>query len=496
MNLFVFFIIVQTSLNFYYRNPLNSLYFLHKGFLDVSQGEGITGASYNPASLHFGSKTEFAIFGSSGFKTNIDFNIPLGIDSINGTEIPKIEVPFNLNIEDRGGLDFIGAKTKIGIIDIGISYYNEETYGSNLNLDFTQSLNNLTLTVKDTLSHQDHPDIPNGVTIPVNIKMQGDVSFSLTGNGGVDASLSPVSIGGAIGFGPLAVGLGLNIKRYRGRANLNYEISGSAQNFTLSIDTLISDNLGNSWNINVGIDGGLDSRFFSDRIQGEFSGTQFGFVLGAKAQIPLVSAGISLEYDLPFTLSGDIRGVFNYIEGIESYIIDTTQIIVDTINHTISGNVTIDTIRFTYSEQEHEILRASLHFPGLLGIKAGVNLNLILLNLNLAGGIDVPQGNYAFGKAYFMLATGFGAGPIHANLGSVFSWRYLKYEDFYLFTPPTITFGIGGNLSLPYFSLHLGARTTPFAGVLSGIEKIGGSGKRFINPLKSYAFNFGIKFKI
>ncbi len=496
MNFFIFFIISQASLNFYYRNPLNSLYFLHKGFLDVSQGEGIIGASYNPSSLHFGSEKELALFGSSGFKTNTSFNIPLGMDSIKGTEIPQIEIPFNLNVEDRGGLDLIGAKTKIGIIDIGISYYNEETYGANLNLDFNKSLNNLLLKVKDTLTQEDHPDIPEKVRIPLDIKMNGEFFLSSKGKGGIDASLSPLSIGGAIGFGPAALGLGLNIKKYKGKADLNYSISGSSQKLTLSLDTLVSDNLGNYWDINAYISGNFENNLFSDKIYGEFSGTQFGFLLGAQAKLPFISAGISLEYDLPFTLSGNILGEFTYIEGIESYVIDTAEIIVDTINHTISGNVTIDTIRFKYSKKEHEILRASLRFPGLIGIKAGANLNLLILNLNIAGGIDLPQGGYAFGKAYFILATGFSLGPLSTNLGSVFSWRYLKYEDFYLFTPPTVTLGIGGNMNFPYFSIYLGARTTPFAGLLSGIEEIGGSGKKFLNPFKSYALNFGIKLKI
>ncbi len=496
MNIFLFIFLSQTALNFYFRNPLNSLYFLHRGFLDVSQGEGITGASYNPAALHFGSKNEITVFGSSGYKTYIDFNIPIGIDSVNGTEVPKIVVPFNFSLEDRGGMDFIGAKTKIGAFDIGISYYTEDVIGMDLILDFSQQINNLTLNIKDTLSREDHPDIPSGTEIPVNITLKGDLNFSLSGNGGIEASVKPISLGAAIGFGPVAIGAGLNIKRYKGNVNLKYDIFGGSQGLSLYFDSLVVDNQGDTWNVDLNINGNLNQKLFEDKIFGGFSGTQIGLLLGTKIQVPLITAGLAIEYSLPFTISGSISGTYEYIDGIQSYVIDTNQVNIDTVTNTITGDVVIDSIEFYYSTQKYEILKTSLNFPGILGVKAGINLNLIAFNFNLAGGIDIPSGNYCFGKAYFMLATGFGAGPFHANLGSVFSWRYLKYKDFYLFTPPNVTLGIGGNISFPYFSIYLGARAQPLAGVLSGIKKIGGQGKITLNPLKASAFNFGIKIKI
>ncbi len=495
MNFFLLFLFFQTTINFYYRTPLNSLYFLNKGFLDVSQGEGIIGENSNPASLHFGAKNELAIFGSSGFKTEIDFNIPLGIDSIGGTEIPKQKIPLKLIVEDRGGMDFLGAKTKIGLIDLGICYYNEEIYGANLDLNY---LNNITLDIKirDYLSKEDHPDIPQNVTIPVNIKLQGDGSLNFNGNGALKSSLSPFSIGASFGLGNIGLGAGINIKRYSGKADLNYDIKGDFQNITLKIDSTFNDNRGKKWNVNVSINGPFKDRIFKDKIQGDFSGTQFGVVLGAKVQAPLITAGFSFNYNFPFTLSGGIQGLYSYIDGISSYLIDPNKITVDTTNRTITGTVNIDSVKFFYNNQEHEILRTTLKFPGLLGLNAGLNLNLLIINLNLAGGIDLPQGSYAFGKAYFTVSSGFGAGPLHINYGSVFSWRYLKYEDYYLFTPPNVTFGAGSSFNLPFFSLYLGARTTPLLGVLSGIEKIGGEGKRFVNPLKTFALNFGLKIKI
>ncbi|MEO0255242.1 MAG: hypothetical protein ABIN20_07480 [candidate division WOR-3 bacterium] len=495
MNFLHIFIFIQTSLNFYYRTPLNSLYFLHRGFLDVSQGEGIIGENLNPASLHFGAKNELVIFGSNGFKTEIDFNIPIGIDSIGGTEIPKYEIPLKLTAEDKGGFDFLGAKTKVGLIDLGISYYNEEIYGANLDLNYLNNIS-LDLKIKDFLSKEDHPDIPKNVTIPVKIKLEGDGNLIFNGNGTLKSQLSPFNIGASIGFGIIGLGAGINIKRYSGKADLNYDIKGNFQSITLRIDSTFKDNLGRPWNVNISINGPFKDKIFNDKITGDFSGTQFGVVLGAKVQVPLITAGFSFNYNFPFTLSGGIQGLYSYIDGISKYLIDTNNITVDTINRTITGQVNIDSVEFFYNNLEHEILRKSLKFPGLLGLNAGANINLLIINLNLAGGIDLPQGRYAFGKAYFMVSSGFGAGFFHINYGSVFSWRYLKYEDFYLFTPPNVTFGLGSNLNLPFFSLYLGARTTPFLGVLSGIQKIGGQGKRFVNPLKTFAFNFGIKIKI
>lgn len=491
----IYFLFSQTSLNFYYRIPLNSLYFLHKGFLDASQGEGIIGENLNPASLHFGSKNELGIFGSNSFKTDIDFTIPLGIDSIGGSELIKPEIPIKLTIEDKGGLDFIGAKSKIGLIDFGISYHTEEVYGANLNLDYSNNIN-LNIKIKDFLSKEDHPDIPSGVIIPINIKLNGNGNFDITGSGNLKNSLSPVNIGGAIGLGNLSLGAGINIKRYKGITNLNYEIDGIFQNINIKIDTTCQDNQGESWKLDINIKGPFNDKIFKDKIIGDFSGTQFGIVLGSKVKSPLLSAGFSLNYNFPFTLSGEIKGIYSYIDGLESFVFDTNNITVDPDSHTITGTANVSSIKFFYNNKEHEILKTSLKFPGLLGINAGLNINLLILNLNISGGLDLPGGNYAFGKAYLGLASGFKASFLQINYGSLFSWRYLKYENFYLFTPPNITLGAGSSINLPFFSLYFGARTTPILGMLSGIEKIGGEGKRFINPFKTFALNFGIKIKI
>ncbi len=495
IKILVFYIFSQSNFNFYYSNPLNALYFLHPGFLDVSKSEGIIGASYNPAALHFGSKYEVATFYSTTGKSKITFELPFGIDSIAGTEIPEIKIPFDLNFEDRGGFDFVGGKAKLYIFDIGISYSRDDEYGVDLFVSeiITQ---NISLQVKDTLSHNNISEIPSGTYIPVTFKLKGDVDFPVDGSGGINAKTYPIFWGLAKGLGPVAFGLGFNIKRYSGDVDLRYSINGKTDNLTLEFDTTAQDNNGNDWEINLNANGNFDNEIFSDVIRGNFSGTQIGFITGLLAKTPLLKAGVSLEYSFPFKLSGGIYGNYKFIEGISEYVLDTNQITVDTSLRTIDGNITIDTIKFNYSHKEHEILKSSLNFPGTFGIKAGANLNLMLFNLNLSGGIDIPSAKYAFGKAYFVTMMGLGFGPLELRTGSVFSWRYLKYEDLFLFTPPTITVGIGGNISAGPVDLYLGARTTPLAGVLSGIKEIGGEGKLSLNPFKTAAYNFGIRVKI
>ncbi|GEM_PF-2084723 len=485
----------QTNFTFYYSNPLNALYFLHPGFLDVSKGDGIIGASYNPAALHFGSKYEFASFYSTTGRSKIDFDLPFGIDSIAGTEIPEIKIPFELNLEDRGGFDFIGAKAKLYVFDAGISYSRDDEYGADLLV--SEIINqNISFEVKDTLSHDDIPDIPAGTYIPVTFKLNGNIDFPVDGTGGLNAKTYPVFFGLAKGLGPVALGFGFNIKRYSGDVNLRYSINGRTDNLSLEFDTTAQDNQGRDWSINLNANGNFDNEIFSDVIRGNFSGTQIGFITGFLAKTPLLKAGVSLEYSFPFKLSGGITGTYRFIEGVSDYVLDTTQISVDTSLRTIDGNIIIDTLKFVYSQREHEILKSSLNLPGIIGLKAGVNLNLMLMNLNLSGGIDIPSGKYAFGKAYFVTMMGFGFGPVGLRTGSVFSWRYLKYEDFFLFTPPTITVGMGGNISAGPLDLYLGARTTPLAGVLSSIKEIGGEGKLSLNPLKTAAYNIGIRIKI
>ncbi|MEN3043973.1 MAG: hypothetical protein ABDH37_01960 [Candidatus Hydrothermales bacterium] len=492
--LFFLFFISQSSLNFHFKNTLSNLYFLHRGFLDVSQAEGTIGSNLNPACLHFGAKYEFSLFVSSGFKNELNLKLPFGIDSIGGTSIPKIYVPFKMQIVNKGGFDFTGTKFKIGIFDFGISYHNEEFFGSDFDIVYTENIS-LDIYSHDIFSKEDHPKIPNRVKIPFPLNIIGEGNLNLKGKGDMSFKVYPFSIGSSFGFGNIAVGAGLNFKRFKGKTNLFYDIIGDFQNLSLKVDTTVSDNLGNLWDVNINLSGPFKGKFFGDQINGEFSGNQLGLVLGTKIKLPFITFGCALNYNIPFTLSGSIVGTYYYIDGIDRFLIDTSKIVVDSVNRTISGTVAADSIKFYYSERKHEILKKDLKFPKLIGLGAGLNLSFIA-NINVAGYIDFPQSSYAFGRIYLMFASGFGMGPLNFNFGSVLFWRYLRYEDFLVFTPPTVTLGIGSSFNIRFISLYLGGGTIPFLGLLSGFEKIGGEGKKAINPLKSLGFNFGFRVKV
>lgn len=496
MNLLYFFIFSQNYFLFYYSNPLNSLYFLHPGFLDVSQGDGIIGAHYNPASIGAGGKIEGSFFFNKGSKETISFDIPVGVDSIGGTEIPKFDIPFNLEIEDKGGMGFIGGKFSINLFSIGIGYYEEDKFGAGLALETVLS-QSVDFTISDYISKADHPDIPDNVSIPVKFRLKGDIGFELDGEGGINSSLSPFFVAVGRGFGPLKIGLGINFKKYKGEADLYYSIKGNSEGVSIELKDTVEDNRGEQWILDANIEGSLKStELFRNEITGFFQGNQIGISSGILVHLPVIKLGLAVEYSLPFIMKGRVEGISTYIDEIPSALIDENQIIVDTISNTITGNVRVDSLYFLYSTNTMRYIRENMQFPGMFGIKGGINLNLLLFGIDLAGGIDIPTGDYVLGKAYFMLASGFGIGPIRTRLGSVFSWRYLKYQDLFFFTPPSITFGLGANIRVQPVEFYGGIYTTPFMGTLSFVKKIGGEGETFVNPFKTMSINLGVRVKI
>lgn len=426
-----------------------NLFFLDEGFHNPTAGYGIVGADLNPAVLAAGRNLDFYTGFSMSGKSSSNFEESFEISGVEDS----VTIPFGIRYNEIGGMDFIGVSKKIGPVGIGISYQRGYKWG--LEMGLTGSITgDFHPDEPFEFTHSDYSEIPEGDTIIIDIPFSGGISIETQKPLSVEYSSSPIFIGAGIGLGPLKLGAGMKFSRNKLFGQGSIAILPST--FSVMVDTVVRSPSGNDWTIDSLIGyATINDTLFYGKLDGDISSTQSAFTLGALLDVKILKASVAYEHGSSFGLLGGYEWLFSRIDDLpESFEIDTSSLVVDTINNRISGAIGI-IMSSVGKDVQSEIGDADLYFSGYNSIRAGFQLDLLILKLGLSGSLDFPSagdisiyewcGGVSFGLPVPIL-------DVNAGITGGVLWLDTEEENFFL---PSATFGLSVGYKQDNFRVNL-----------------------------------------
>lgn len=473
-----------------YASPQTNLFFIDPGFLDVSSARGIAGILVNPASLASVNRGEVGIAGGLTRRVSIPFELNL-IEEGESEVFPEgVTMPFTLGLVERGGIDYFGAAYRMGSLVFGAALIRGESYGVNLNLD-GEVEQDFSYLIEDTLTNADHPDIPEEDTIPLTWNIEGTGTLTFRGSGRATASITPAAVFGAgVDFGPLQVGLAMSAIRYKGDADLLLKVGAEGEALLVRVDTTAS-----GWTVNAEVNGSVEQdTVLLNNFEGNIYGNQFALALGVLGTLGFLDLGMGLESSFPFVVKGDYVNTLLYPAGLPRRVdVDTSGVIVDSINREISGEMTI---RFSDFELDDTTRSDEGRFRlgGKTGIRLGMGVNLLALRLGLGGGVDLFHSGASNVGTYYISGTGaVKISPLTLRAGVVSRWQYLQFEDIAVALPFATTLGLGTSIDVSPVTIDLALRMNLLSAALKAMESVQ-SGEK-IRPLSATNFGAGVRYR-
>ena len=291
----------QQNLDFrlWMASPLLHVASYEIGALDLSYGRGIVGSYLNPAALARGDGARQVYVGVSLPKgTQTFLSLPILTGDTEGSVVLDLEVPTTLDLQDAGGLDFLGIRQRLGSWHLGAGFWAPERSGGRARGTFA-----LTSPVSfDSVPTQYVSDDGDTVNIVWQLTGYGQAGGLLEGS--LEYRIQPFFLRVARRFGPLSVGMGYDLERLEGTVDL-------AGHGFLQVDSLhtVADSafLVNGQPVTVA---GEFQTILADTVfrldsQARASALRHGFGLGLQADFWLLKMGIAGRVWLPTTLNLD-----------------------------------------------------------------------------------------------------------------------------------------------------------------------------------------------
>lgn len=426
----------------------SNLFFLDEGFLNPGVGFGVVGMNLNPAVLastdNFDFYTGFSLTGEGSF----EFDDTVMVGGI----VEPIVIPFGANYRELGGIDFFGVSKRIGPVSIGISYTSGYKWGFETGLNGRVS-GDFTPEEPYEFTHEDHPDIPEEDTIVIDVPIRGGISIITDRPLRAEYSASPILIGAATGFGPLKLGAGLKFTNYSLKGQGGFSVLPDSFSVTLQYDDVLSPT-GTLWDVNLTGNVYIDDTLFAGGLSGDYKSTQTSFILGAILDAKLLKLSLAYEFGNSYNLTGNYDWLFKFVSDFpEDFEIDTTGMVVDTINNEIYGDVGV-IISDIPKKINSEIGYDDLYFAGCNSIKAAVQLDLFLFRLGLNGFIDFStKEGIRLNRLVAGASFGLPIPVIDVNMGLVGSFIWLDTDDGDFFLP-SVTAGLSLGYKHDNFSVN------------------------------------------
>jgi hypothetical protein len=440
MLIFLLFLTLEIEGEYYiqidHSSSPSNLFFLDEGFLNPGVGYGVVGMNLNPAVLastnNFNFYTGFSMTGEGNFE--FDDTVMVG-----GIE-EQIIIPFGANYRELGGIDFFGVSKRIGPVSVGISYTSGYKWGFETGLNGRVS-GDFTPEEPYKFTHEDHPDIPEEDTIVIDVPIEGGISVTTDRPLRAEYSASPILIGAATGFGPLKLGAGLKFTNYSLTGKGRFSVLPDNFSVELIYDDVLSPT-GTLWDVNLKGNAYIDDTLFTGGLSGEYKSTQTSFILGAILDAKILKLSLAYEFGNSYNLKGDYNWLFKFVSDFpEDFEIDTSGMVVDTINNEIYGDVGViisDIPKEINSESGYE----DLYFAACNSIKAAVQLDLFLFRLGLNGFVDFStEEGIRLNRLVAGASFGLPIPVIDVNMGLVGSFIWLDTDDGDFFLP-SLTAGL------------------------------------------------------
>ncbi len=490
-------------------DPLSSMYLLNNRYFSPAEVEGIMGAVCNPAGIESDKNFEIGVIWS--FPMRLSSQIGLPVD-LNGTEI---RLPVTFSVDQIGGLDLGGFSLSKGPFTVAIGVMRGTLMGINIAGSIDESIELPTITLYDTLTHEDFAEIPDTTEIPIIEEVSGSLHISANGNFGILGGSAAksfllfslgnkyVSIGGGIKHttryislpGVSVVGVGMNPLRG-----------------TVIADTLIDS----TWQVSVNIETSLQAdSFLVFQALGGGQQAVVSYLGGLQLMGGPMRAGIAIEYTPSCDLGDSLYFTLTHPTGINPQsMIDTinSDVDIDTINHTITGYL------YPASPQLEDTTIVFFNgYPMTVAstftLRGGMVLHMLAFYIGGSGAIDfLGDGNIGSGSMYGTFDVGLDFNIFAIRLNLMYRQPYYKIVipqlqeiieeqfgdvfgksglDTYMGIPE-FSGGISFGINAGYMTIDFGARLNS----LSAISGIIGSVDSGFDISKMITYGIGVRVRL
>lgn len=472
--------------------PELNLYFLDLGFLDLNLAHGSVGMMNNPGGLGLTGIMDVTVAGSMSKDASISTDIKL----MDSTEVSsEIKIPTYLTLTDQGGFDYAGISGKMGPFGVGIAYQRSFALEAGLDkadMDISQSFN---YTYDYMLSADSAGTLPGGLQVPVTFNVSAVTNVRLKGSGSARISNQPVFVGAGTKYGPFNMGMGVKVTRVEAVASTTLKLSGSIDNLRGVLADSIDAGGTSVYFDTIDVYAPFADSIFYDNFSSDLTGTQYSVVMGGHMELPIVKLAMSLEYGMPYKLSGYYYNNAGLPEGqpvLEN--VNVTDLVYDSLTSTFRGNVRLDLGGVEYTRKTAADT-GEIELPGMTSLKASLGLKFWGLRVGVNGGMDMMNGEWPMiGNAYASVGTSLSIKRTSLRLGLASRWQYLTLENDKVYSSaPMMILGAGLGIPFPKGELMLGSRINLANGILSAsnLEK-----NENFRPWETIALNAGVRISI
>lgn len=464
-------------------SPDLNLYFLDPGFLDLNQSHGSVGMMNNPAGLGRTKILDLFLAGSltRSYKTDMEINLT------KATEVTgEVVLPATLNLKDLGGLDYAGVAGKAGPLGIGVCLTRDFGFEAGIDQGEVAVTQSFRYSYPDQIDSGSVPGLT--VDVPVNWTVSGTGTIRMKSSGSAEFVNRPLFLGAGMKTGPFLWGVGVKQTRVEAVAQMNI-------NFTEQIDSLRGTMTGTSNHIildSIRVTTPFDDSIFYDRFTSELSGNKYSLVLGANMEIPILKLAMSLEQSLPYKLEGSYYNRAGLPYGQPQLLgVDLSGLTYTPGDSAIRGSALLNVGGVEYNRKSASDT-GQIEMPGVTSLRASLGLKFWGFRLGINGGMDMLDKKWPnLGTAYASAGTSLNIKVVNLRLGLAGRWPYLALEDDKLYTtPPTVLFGAGAGIPLPFGEIMGAARINLTNGLLkvSNTENL-----KSFNPLETVALGAGLR---
>ncbi len=464
-------------------SPDLNLFFLDPGFLDLNQSHGSVGMMNNPAGLGRTRILDLFLAGSltKSYQTDMEINLT------KATEVTgEVVLPATLNLKDLGGLDYAGVAGKAGPLGIGVCLTRDFGFEAGIDQGEVAVTQSFRYSYPDQIDSGSVPGLT--VDVPVTWTVSGTGTIRMNSSGSAEFVNRPLFLGAGMKTGPFLWGVGVKQTRIEAVAQMNI-------NFTEQIDSLRGTLDGTSNNIildSIRVATPFDDSIFYDRFTSELSGNKYSLVLGANMEIPILKLAMSLEQSLPYKLEGSYFNRAGLPYGQPQLLgVDLSGLTYTPGDSAIRGSALLNVGGVEYNRKSASDT-GQIEMPGITSLRASLGLKFWGLRLGINGGMDMLDKRWPnLGTAYASAGTSLNIKVVNLRLGLAGRWPYLALEEDKLYsTPPTVLFGAGAGIPLPFGEIMGAARINLTNGLLkvSNTENL-----KSFNPLETVALGAGLR---
>ncbi len=489
-------------------DPMSSMYLLNNRFFSPAEVEGIMGAICNPAGIESDKNFEIGVIWSFPVRIYEEINIPL---DLNGTDV---NLPVGVGVDQIGGVDIAGFSVSKGPFTMALGAMRGTLMGLDLGSSVAIDMELPTITLYDTLTHNDFEQIPDTVEIPIIEEVAGSLSLEANGDIGIQGGSSAKTfLLFSMGNKNISIGAGLkHSTRYiqlPGLANVQIELNPLVG--TVTVDTLLDS----TWTVSLEVQSSMASdSFLVFRALGGGQSAVTSYLGGVQIMAGPLRAGLSMEYTPMCNLGDSLFFSATYPTGIDpTTIVDTvnSDVVVDTVNHTITGYLRPASPSFTDTTITF-LDGYNMSVASTFTIRGGVLFHLLFVYVGGSGSIDVlGNGNIGAGSMYGTFDMGMDFNILALRLNLMYRQPYykivipaiqdlmeeyvgdvkMKGVDTYMGIPE-FSGGLSVGINAGYATIDLGVRISS----LSAVVGLLGFVDEDVDISKFISFGLGVRVKL